>query len=221
MGIRAKAEGSNGPWRGALALGLVALIGTAILAGVNQITRQRIQEQERRAVLKQLGELIPPERYSNVLYDDYYSFTDKTWFPSGQTVTIYRARSQGEPVAVVVRLAATDGYNGNIRLLIGINDDGSLSGVRVTSHKETPGLGDAIETSKSNWILGFSGLSLQNPDPAAWAVKRDGGAFDQFTGATITPRAVVKAVRRALQFYAANKNKVFAHAADTVKPTDS
>ena len=220
MGTRAKAEGSSGPWRGALALGLIALIATAVLAGVNQITRQRIQEQERRAVLKQLGELIPPERYTNVLYDDYYSLADKTWFPSGQTVTIYRARSKAGPVAVVIRLAATDGYNGNIHLLVGINADGSLSGVRVTSHKETPGLGDAIETGKSDWILGFSGLSLRNPDPDSWAVKRDGGVFDQFTGATITPRAVVKAVRRALQFYAANKNELFAHLADTMKATD-
>ena len=221
MDTRQKAEGSNGAWRGALTLGLVALIGTAVLAGVNQITRQPIQEQERRAVLKQLSELIAPERYTNVLYDDYYSFTDKTWFPSGQTVTIYRARTRAEPVAVVLRLAATDGYSGNIQLLIGINADGSLSGVRVTSHKETPGLGDAIETGKSNWILGFSGLSLTHPDPASWAVKRDGGAFDQFTGATITPRAVVKAVHRALQYYAANKDQVYAHKADTAEPPDS
>ncbi len=180
------------------------------MAGVNEVTRHRIQEQERRAVLKQLGELIEPHRYDNVLYDDQYAVTDKTWFPSGQTVTVYRARMHSQPVAVVLRLVATGGYNGNIHLLIGINADGSLSGVRVTSHKETPGLGDAIDSNKSDWILGFSGHSLHNPNRSGWAVKRDGGVFDQFTGATITPRAVVKAVRMALEFYAANEDKIFA-----------
>ena len=221
MAIDGTTTGSNGAWRSALALGLVAVIGTALLAGVHQITRQRIQEQERRAVLKQLGELIPPERYDNALYDDHYSFTDKTWFPSGQAVTVYRARKQTEPVAVVLRLAATDGYNGNIQLLVGIDADGILGGVRVTAHKETPGLGDGIEISKSDWMLGFSGRSLRHPELSGWAVKRDGGVFDQFTGATITPRAVVKAVRMALLFYAANKDQLFAQPSDALDNSSS
>jgi electron transport complex protein RnfG len=214
MASEQKPEGTNSPWRSALALGLVAVIGTSLLAGVNQLTKQRIRDQERRAALRQLGELIAPERYDNAFYDDHYSFADGAWFPGGQTVTVYRARKNTEPVAAVLRLAAADGYNGKIHLLVGINADGSLTGVRVTSHKETPGLGDAIESGKSDWILGFSGLSLRHPEPSAWAVKRDGGQFDQFTGATITPRAVVKAVRMALEFYLANKRKVFETAAE-------
>jgi Na+-translocating ferredoxin:NAD+ oxidoreductase subunit G len=221
MDTKREPERSGSAWRSALALGLVAAIGTALLAGVNQATRQRIQDQERRAILKQLGELITSERYDNALHDDHYSFTNKAWFPSGQAVTVYRARRRAEPVAAVLRLVATDGYNGNIHLLIGINADGSLSGVRVTSHKETPGLGDAIDTAKSDWVLGFSGRSLQNPQQPGWAVKRDGGEFDQFTGATITPRAVVKAVRMALEFYAANKDTVFEQPSDTPEPARS
>ncbi len=210
-----KAGWPNGPWRSALALGLVALAAAALLAAANRLTGERIKEQERRAVLRQLGQLIPPDRYDNALYDDYYTFEDEAWFPGHQTVTVYRARRQGKATAAVFRLAATDGYNGRIQLLVGIYADETLSGVRVTSHKETPGLGDAIERGKSNWILSFSGLSLENPQPTAWGVQRDGGVFDQFTGATITPRAVVKAVRMTLEYYAANKKKVFEHVADT------
>jgi len=219
MGVESQPVQNNGAWRSALALGLVAVIGTALLAGVNQLTRQRIQEQEQRAILKQLGEIIPAERYDNAMHEDYFAFSDRKWFPSGQTVTVYRARLHSQPVAVVLRLVATDGYNGSIHLLVGINLDGSLSAVRVTSHKETPGLGDAIETSKSGWILGFAGRTLQNPQRSAWTVKRDGGAFDQFTGATITPRAVVKAVRMALEFYAANRESVYERPADAPEPT--
>ena len=209
--------GLNGAWRSALRLGLVAVIATAVLAGVNQLTRDRIQEQERRAILRQLGELVTPERYDNTLYSDHYSFKDEHWFPGGQTVTVYRARLKTRPIAAVFRLLATQGYNGNIHLLVGINANGELSGVRVTSHKETPGLGDAIESGKSNWILEFAGLSLLNPEPAQWKVKRDGGSFDQFTGATITPRAVVKAVQMTLEFYSANRETVFMHASEGIK----
>jgi len=202
-------------WRSALALGLVAIVGTALLAGVNQVTRPRIEEQERKAVLQQLGQLIAPDRYNNVMYDDLYTFTDTAWFPSGQNVTVYRARMNDQPVAAILKLAATEGYNGKINLLIGINMDGTIAGVRVTSHKETPGLGDAIEASRSDWIRGFDGRSLTDPDDAGWAVKRDGGTFDQLTGATITPRAVVKAVKLALDFFSANSQAVFSHPSET------
>ena len=110
---------------------------------------------------------------------------------------------------VVLKIAAVNGYNGKINLLVGINENGTLSGVRVTSHKETPGLGDAIEVERNDWILGFFGRALDNPPPVGWAVRRDGGEFDQFTGATITPRAVVAAVRLALEFFADHKSFLF------------
>lgn len=109
----------------------------------------------------------------------------------------------------MITAVAPEGYNGNIYLLVAIKIDGTLSGVRVVSHKETPGLGDGIETSRSNWILSFNGKSLDNLTNKQWAVKRDGGDFDQFTGATITPRAVVKAVNNALHYFKKNKVKIF------------
>jgi len=199
----------NNLFLSAASLALVAVIGTALLAGVDRLTKARIAEQEKRAVLDQLGQLISPDRYNNELQQDLFSFQDDLYFPKGQTVIVYRARLDGKAVAVVLKMAAVNGYNGKINLLVGINENGTLSGVRVTSHKETPGLGDAIEVERNDWILGFYGRALDNPPPDGWAVKRDGGEFDQFTGATVTPRAVVEAVRLALEFFAEHKSVLF------------
>ncbi len=199
----------NNMFRSAASLALVAIIGTTLLAGVDRLTKARIAEQEKKAVLDQLGQLISPERYDNELQLDLFSFRDDLYFPQGQTVVTYRARLDGKAVAVVMKIAAVNGYNGKINLLVGINENGTLSGVRVTSHKETPGLGDAIEVERNDWILGFVGQALDKPLPDGWAVKRDGGEFDQFTGATITPRAVVNAVRLALEFYAGHQSFLF------------
>jgi electron transport complex protein RnfG len=196
--------------RSAASLGLVALAGTTLLAGVHRLTADRIAEQERRAMLSQLSEIVPTERYDNDLRDDRFTFRDEQHFPGGQTVTAYRARLDGRPVAVILRFAAPDGYNGPIGLLAGIDADGRLAGVRVTAHRETPGLGDGIEIEKSDWIRGFERKSLNSPPPAGWQVKRDGGEFDQFTGATITPRAIVEAVQRALQYYESHREALFA-----------
>jgi len=199
--------------RSAAALGLVAITGTTLLTGVDFLTADRIAAQERRVILEQLGQIIP-DQYDNQLLDDRFSFSDEHYFPNGQTVIAYRARLQGEPRAVVLKFNAVKGYNGNITLLAGINPDGSLRGVRIISHKETPGLGDAIETEKSDWALNFSGKSLTHPEVEKWAVKRDGGQFDQFTGATITPRAVVDAVRLALEYFTAHRDYLFDTAAE-------
>jgi electron transport complex protein RnfG len=192
-----------------LALGLVVILGTTLLAGVNSLTHERITDQEQRVVLKQLQQIIAADDYDNALHQDVYQFRAESAFPKGQTVTAYRARKQGQPVAVILRFAAMDGYNGKINLLVGIDTHGELTGVRVTSHKETPGLGDGIEVERSDWILNFKGKSLQQPPVEQWAVRRDGGQFDQMTGATITPRAVVNAVKRALQYFDAHQQELF------------
>ncbi len=199
--------------KSAAALGLVAVIGTSLLTGVDVLTADRIAAQERRVILEQLGQIIPRE-YDNSLLEDRIVFSDENHFPKGQLVTAYRARLKNQPVAVVLKFNAVNGYNGNISLLAGINADGTLRGVRVISHKETPGLGDAIEIEKSNWINGFTGKSLKNPEPGLWTVKRDGGAFDQFTGATITPRAVVDAVKLALEYFDLQREYLLETAAD-------
>jgi len=201
--------------RSAAALGLVAILGTTLLSGVNRLTAARIAEQERRVVLEQLNQIIHPDRYDNALQDDWFIFSDEAHFPQGQRVVAYRARSGDDPVAVILRFAAVDGYNGRIDLLLGIAADGRVAGVRVTSHRETPGLGDAIEADKSDWVLAFDGASLERPAPSGWTVRRDGGAFDQFTGATITPRAIVKAVRKTLEFVQAEGERLYTAKAQT------
>jgi len=206
--------------KSALSLGLVAVIGTTLLTAVNHVTEGRIAQQERRVVLEQLGQIISPESYDNDLEDDWIRFRDEYGFPQGQEVIAYRARRQGQPVAVILRFAAVDGYSGPIGLLAGIGADGGLIGVRVTTHRETPGLGDGIEIEKSDWIRSFEGTSLGNPPSEEWTVRRDGGAFDQFTGATITPRAVVKAVRRALEYHASHRAVLYGAEAQG-KETDS
>lgn len=201
---------AGGKLRSAAALGLVALVGTGLLTGVRELTAERIEEQERRALARQLEQVLTGVRYDNDLLQDRVALRDEAHFPGGQEVLAYRARRGGRPVAVVLRFDAPDGYNGRISLVAGVGVDGRLAGVRVVSHRETPGLGDGIEAERSDWIRSFEGRSLADPRPGAWTVRREGGAFDQFTGATITPRAVVHAVRRALQYHALHGPALFA-----------
>lgn len=195
--------------RNAIALGLIALLGTALLAWVNAVTKPRIAEQERRQLLAQLEQVVPADRFDNAMHEDYILVSDAMAFPGGQRTQVFRARQQGVPVAVAMKFYALDGYNGRIDLIVGILADGQVSGVRVLQHRETPGLGDGIELRRSDWILSFNGRSLDNTAPGGWTVQRDGGDFDQFTGATITPRAVVRAVHRALEYFADNRETLF------------
>lgn len=194
----------------AVLLALFAVLGTGLVALTFGNTHERIAANERAALLRNLHVLIPPERHDNDLFNDVIEVTAPDLLGSTAPVAVYRARKDGWPVALVIAATAPDGYSGPIRLLVGINADGTLAGVRVVGHRETPGLGDAIEASRSDWILGFDGRSLEDPEEALWAVKRDGGHFDQFTGATITPRAVVKAVKKALLYFQRNSERLFA-----------
>ena len=150
--------------RTAGSLALVAIIGTGLLAGVNHLTEERIADQERRMVLERLGQIVPGDHDPGLL-EDRIEFRDETHFPGGQQVTAWRARRDGQPLALVMRFDAINGYNGRIALLAGINHDGSLRGVRVVSHKETPGLGDGIELRKSDWIRSFDDKRLDDPPP--------------------------------------------------------
>ena len=209
------AERLDGIWRSALLLAVVAVIGTALLSGVHELTAARIAAQERRVMLEQLGQVLAAARYDNELLTDRIVVRDGTFFPGGQAVTVYRARRGGQPVALILRHRAVNGYNGDIQLLTGVATDGRITGVRVTRHGETPGLGDGIEVEKSDWIRGFDGRSLNDPANDGWRVRRDGGVFDQFTGATITPRAVVGAVHAALQYVEANRATLFSLPAGT------
>lgn len=190
--------------KNSLLLGLFALATAAILAGTQAGTETRIAAAEREAAQKALLEIIPLERHNNDLLMDTRPIDPKYWPMLGlkQGGEINIARQDGQPIAAIIPAVAPDGYSGDIKLIIGINADGTLAGVRTLAHAETPGLGDKIELKKARWMLEFDGKSLTDPTLDGWEVKKDGGVFDQFTGATITPRAVVHQVRRALQFFA-------------------
>ncbi len=196
---------------------LFAVVGTGLVALTFDSTRERIAENERLALLRNLNTLVPESSHDNDLFTDTLTVRDPRTLGIDTPVTIYRARLAGEPVAAIFATAAPDGYSGTIKLLVGINSRGQLNGVRVVSHRETPGLGDAVEVERSDWVLGFNGLSLGNPPLEKWKVKRDGGEFDQFTGATITPRAVVQAVKRALLYFGAHRDELF-HQATAQQP---
>lgn len=181
----------------AVQLGLFSLIGLGLLALIHAATAERIAANQRSVWRQSLLEVMPEGEFDNDLLADTETLRDAR-LGVNEPVTVYRARRQGQPVAVILTAVAPDGYNGAITLLIAIRRDGVLMGVRVLEHHETPGLGDGIETAKSGWIRQFEGRSLLNTEESRWKVRRDGGAFDQFTGATITPRAVVGAVHQAL-----------------------
>ena len=193
----------------ALVLSLFSIVGTFFVSYTFDNTIDRITENKRLALLKAIHVLIPPNAHNNDIFTDIIYKTNTKLLGSKKPVNIYRARKDSKPVAVIINSVAPDGYNGNIDLLVAINYNGTLAGVRVVHHKETPGLGDAIEASRSDWITKFKTLSLSTPDKKGWAVKRDGGEFDQFTGATITPRAIVKAVYNTLRYYKKNRDSLY------------
>lgn len=203
--------------RNSILLGLFAVVAAGMLAGVNEGTKERIAQEVRIAQQRALYEIVPQSRIDNDLLMDTQAIPVEAWdllgLPNGGEV--YIARQDGEIVALIIPATAPDGYSGEIGMIVGVNRDGTIAGARVLSHKETPGLGDKVELSKSNWILGFDGRSLQNPQASQWKVKKDGGEFDQFTGATITPRAVVQQIKRVLEFVAAHETELFS-SEDTV-----
>ncbi len=193
----------------ALLLALFGLAGATLVAFTYNATAERIEANHREALLKRLNALVPSTGYDNDMVSDTIRITDPALAPRKYPVTVYRARLMGRPAAAVFSVVAPDGYNGPIYLLVAIRYDGTLIGVRVISHHETPGLGDAIEERRSNWIHGFDGRTLTDPPEDKWKVKRDGGVFDQFTGATITPRAVVKAVYKTLKYFSQHRGALF------------
>ncbi|GGE44241.1 electron transport complex subunit G [Halopseudomonas oceani] len=187
--------------RNSLILGLFAMATVGMIAITQQGTAERISEAQRRVQLSALNEIIPHDQHDNDLLADSFTIDDRQYLSLTSTQDAYRARNDGAVSAVILPVVAPDGYSGRIELLVGINADGSIAGVRSVNHRETPGLGDRIDTTKSQWVLDFNGKSLSMPIPEQWAVKKDGGQFDQFAGATITPRAVVKAVYQALNYF--------------------
>lgn len=200
--------------RPALTLAIVAAVLTAVVALVATFTRERIAANEQAWIKQRLDALVPPGTHDNDLLADSITVTAPDLLGSSQPVRIYRARSLRAPVAAVIRPIAPDGYRGPIELLVAIGQDGRLIGVQVIRHEETPGLGDAFESRDIHWLDRFRGRSLTDPPLQRWTVRRDGGDFDAFTGATITPRAIVKAVRNALEYYQRNSKRIFEQPAE-------
>jgi H+/Na+-translocating ferredoxin:NAD+ oxidoreductase subunit G len=181
-------------------LGAFCLGFGAVLALTNQLTAADIAARAAEDRQASLGQVIPAVLHDNNLLADVVSIpTDQ-----GPAVTVYRAREHGAVTGVAYEVSAT-GYAGPIHLMLGVGADGRILGVRALAHKETPGLGDKIEVKKGDWIERFTGLALGDPPPEKWKVKKDGGDFDQFTGATITPRGVVTAIRDGLIFFSQHR----------------
>jgi Na+-translocating ferredoxin:NAD+ oxidoreductase subunit G len=194
---------------GGLFLGACALLAAALLSGTERLTRDRIAEARLQAARAALAVVLPPALYDNDPLQDRITVNAPRWLGSARPMQVNRARRGGEAVALAIEAAAPDGYSGAIHLLVGVLADGTVSGVRVVAHQETPGLGDAIEAGRSHWIERFTGTRIGAPPLSRWIVRKDGGEFDQFAGATITPRAVVSAVRRVLQYVEAHGTELF------------
>ncbi len=193
----------------AINLVFFAALGTAILASVYFLTHDAIVKAEEGEKLKLIMQIVPPDLFDNDIIQDKLNLPASELLGTDDVTVAYRARLKGESSAVVLSAIAPDGYGGKISLILAVRANGELAGVRVVTHKETPGLGDYIELPKSPWIKGFDGKSLAVYKDAAWKVKKDGGKFDYMAGATITPRAVVKAVHKALIYFSDNRDKLF------------
>lgn len=204
--------------RNSLVLGAFCLLAAIALALVNLATTDRIREQQLAAERRALADVFPAELHDNDLLTGAvtldpgvngfaaWSLIDTLQITEARQA--YVATREGRFAGAIIPVEAHDGYNGDILLLVGILADGTVAGARVLDHRETPGLGDKIDSEISDWILGFNGTSLGNPPQARWEVRTDGGDFDGLTGATITPRAVVNAVERALQFFRLNRQQL-------------
>ncbi len=180
-------------------LALFACATTGLVAITSALTEQRIADQQKAQLLSVLDQVIPPENHDNDLPRTCTNVA-LPYLVNNQGLHAYIARKQGQPVGIAIETIAPDGYNGEIKLIVGINNQGIVTGTRVLSQQETPGLGDKIDLRVTDWILAFTGKQLNDENQSSWAVRKDGGQFDQFTGATITPRAVVKAVKNVLSY---------------------
>lgn len=200
--------------KNAFLLGVFAVLSTVIIAGTFLTTAPTIKNNIREAEAKALLEIMPASTHDNSLLDDSLPVDDSALLGLRETKKIYLAKQTGKAVGAIIPVTARDGYTGDIDLIVGIWKNGQIAGVRVLSHRETPGLGDAVDRKKSHWVDNFSGKSLQNPKADLWKVKKDGGVFDQFTGATITPRAVTRSVKNALLYFQDHRQQLFKHSPD-------
>lgn len=210
-------------------LGLFALLCTLFIAGTQIITKEDIREQQRKAQLKALLQIVPQDQHDNDMLSDYLLVNSQTGSDQASSLSngfksraeladklslreeekIFLAKKDGQARFLIYPAIARDGYSGDIKYIVGVSIDTNIvAGVRVLAHKETPGLGDGIDLRKSDWILDFSGKSLGQPAENQWTVKKEGGVFDGFTGATITPRALTKSIANTLRLHQQYKKEL-------------
>jgi electron transport complex protein RnfG len=210
MASRAEPSALRRATRAAAALLIAALLAVGLVALVHDRAAPAIEASRRAQLLAQLAVVLGDVAYDNDPLQDVVQVRDPELLGTDAPLTVHLVRRGGAPVAALLNAVAPDGYAGAIHLLIAIDAQGRVLGVRVLEHRETPGLGDPIEERRSEWIHGFNGRALGDPPAARWQVRKDGGDFDQFTGATVTPRAVVGAVRNALTWFERHRDELFA-----------
>jgi len=207
------------PVRSVAYLILFALVAAVTLASVERFTGERIAANELAERLKALRAVLQADEYNNEPHVDFITVVHRDLLGSEEPLPVYRARKDQEPVAAILTAVAPNGFSGQIRLFVAVSPDGEVSAVRVIEHRETPGLGDLIEHRKSDWIEKFTGLRtselLTDPLASAWTLDRDGGDFDRISGATVTSRAVLKAVRNTVLYFDAHRAEIFAPAVMT------
>jgi len=207
--------------KSAVGLGIFAVFTAGIIAFTQSSTQEAIATNQKEAQARALYEVMPRETHDNDLVSDQIERVAPSLVGKDAIARIHIARLKHEVVAVILPAVTENGYNGRIKSLVGINADGTVAAVRIVEHKETPGLGDKIEVKKSDWVHQFSGLSLLDPPEEKWTVQKDGGYFDQMTGATITPRAVVRSVRSALEYFALNQSDLLQDTDEAAKEDGS
>ncbi|QDF66944.1 electron transport complex subunit RsxG [Shewanella sp. SNU WT4] len=194
--------------KNAAILGLFALVCTAVVSLVDYVTKDDILLQQQRQLLSILEQIIPTDWHDNDL-SQACTLLSSPALGTNEPMPAYIATLNGKPTAIAMETIAPDGYSGAIKIIVAVDVKGQVLGVRTLNHQETPGLGDKIEIKKSNWLNAFIGKMVSGEDDPKWRVKKDGGEFDQFTGATITPRAYVGALRRTIHYFDTNQDAIF------------
>ena len=205
----------NGIVKGGATLAVIAALCTTLVAFTFVMTEERIEANEQAWLERSLQPALSGLFYDSGVTESMITIPPPHDLPGSEAAIVYRVYAEDEAVAALFVVSARDGYAGPIRILVGIDVQGKVTGVHVLEHRETPGLGDRVETSKSDWAIQFDGRSLVDPEPTGWAIKRDGGQFDQLTGASVTPRAIVKAIRETLLYFATHRDEVFAMQAES------
>jgi len=197
-------------WRGGAVLGVLAAFCTALVGMTQHYSAPLIKANEQAFLEASLKPVLGGIEYENEISKSLLTLPAPHALPGNEPAIIYRIYADGAPAAALFIVSARDGFTGPIKLLIGVKIDGSITSVRVLQHRETPGLGDMIESSKSDWLLQFDASSLSAPASQSWSIKRDGGEFDQLTGASIAPRAIIKAIKETLLYFESNTDRIFA-----------